>query len=946
MYETMAREAGAEARLQGQRAELIGEQLAGYDDATEDALAEAAEQERALSALVERVAEALPGLADADAEVDAARATERLAAEREALSGLSAPDGLVGLADRVRETSSALAAARDRLGAAERSDTGARERLAAAPDREPLLRLRRDHAELADLDGQLPGLEDAWRHERARTEAAAVAASEAETGLEQARAARDEAVAGRERLRGEASRLADEWAALTSLRVPDGVVELDAHRAAAAEELAGARRELAAAEATDAEARDALATAPDRAWLEQVRRDHIELLTAERAWRSVSARHEAAAARAAEASTTLADGERALAVARIERDMVARSDLVAALRPSLAPHQPCPVCEQPVTTLPPPADGADLSEANAVVRRADERRDQAAAAQRSAAEAEHRAAAEVQALTVRIDSLRARLSDAPALLEEVDARLAEADRLSEAARAADDRLRRARRAVGEAEATDAEAARRLASAGAELRAARDPLVALGAPALDPDEPVGSWRALTEWATGAAAERAGRLTETERAAADAERAHAEAARALAAATERAERRRAAHTEAVRAEQDAGGELARAGRRHDELARALADTPPDDELARRLAELDRLDAEVQAADADLRSARAALREAREAAAEVSGRVERGWRALRAARDPLVGLGAPMLDAPVESDDPDDQDDPDEDSDDPDGPGDHLVAAWHTLVGWARRAAIDRERRLRVAQDELADARRRLDDTHRSLVAELAGHGVTLAGDRSAVTAAAPAASAALERARAATARLAERKDAAATLAADRDDAERARQVARMLAGLLRSDAFPRWLVASALDALVADASRNLTELSGGQFELAHSDGEFLVVDHADADASRPVKTLSGGETFQASLALALALSEQLATLAAAGAARLDSIFLDEGFGTLDEANLEVVAGTLENLATLGDRMVGVVTHVPALAERVPVRFAVGRDQHTASVTREAL
>jgi exonuclease SbcC len=164
--------------------------------------------------------------------------------------------------------------------------------------------------------------------------------------------------------------------------------------------------------------------------------------------------------------------------------------------------------------------------------------------------------------------------------------------------------------------------------------------------------------------------------------------------------------------------------------------------------------------------------------------------------------------------------------------------------------------------------------------------------------------------------------------------------------MLGGLLRSDGFPRWLVASALDALVADASRSLAELSGGQFALTHDHGEFLVVDHADADALRPVKTLSGGETFQASLALALALSSQLAGLAAQGAARLESIFLDEGFGTLDEANLETVAGTLEALAARGDRMVGVVTHVAALAERVPVRFAVRRDQRSSWVEREDL
>jgi DNA repair protein SbcC/Rad50 len=197
-----------------------------------------------------------------------------------------------------------------------------------------------------------------------------------------------------------------------------------------------------------------------------------------------------------------------------------------------------------------------------------------------------------------------------------------------------------------------------------------------------------------------------------------------------------------------------------------------------------------------------------------------------------------------------------------------------------------------------------------------------------------------------ARSAQERIAERRAAAGKLLADREEAESAQQVAKLLGNLLRSDGFPRWLVASALDALVADASRSLAELSGGQFELTHEGGEFLVIDHADADARRPVKTLSGGETFQASLALALALSAQMSGLAAHGAAQLESIFLDEGFGTLDEANLETVAGTLENLATRGDRMVGVITHVPALAERVPVRFAVSRDQRTSSIVRENL
>ena len=90
----------------------------------------------------------------------------------------------------------------------------------------------------------------------------------------------------------------------------------------------------------------------------------------------------------------------------------------------------------------------------------------------------------------------------------------------------------------------------------------------------------------------------------------------------------------------------------------------------------------------------------------------------------------------------------------------------------------------------------------------------------------------------------------------------------------------------------------------------------------------------RTLSGGETFLASLALALALSDQLAELATRGAARLDAIFLDEGFGTLDPATLDTVAATVANLASSG-RMVGIITHVRELAEQVPLQLRVRKD-----------
>jgi exonuclease SbcC len=136
----------------------------------------------------------------------------------------------------------------------------------------------------------------------------------------------------------------------------------------------------------------------------------------------------------------------------------------------------------------------------------------------------------------------------------------------------------------------------------------------------------------------------------------------------------------------------------------------------------------------------------------------------------------------------------------------------------------------------------------------------------------------------------------------------------------------------MLTEALDVLIGAASITLFALSQGRYSLASNDDEeFVVVDHANADETRSVRTLSGGETFQASLALALALSDQLATLSTAGGAKLDAILLDEGFGSLDADTLDAVASTIEALGTEG-RMVGVVTHVPALAERVPVRFRV--------------
>ena len=97
--------------------------------------------------------------------------------------------------------------------------------------------------------------------------------------------------------------------------------------------------------------------------------------------------------------------------------------------------------------------------------------------------------------------------------------------------------------------------------------------------------------------------------------------------------------------------------------------------------------------------------------------------------------------------------------------------------------------------------------------------------------------------------------------------------------------------------------------LRELSGGQFCLVLDDRNFAVRDHTNADELRSARTLSGGETFLASLSLALALADATAELSPEGAPTIESIFLDEGFGTLDPQTLDTVATAIEELGASG-------------------------------------
>ena len=136
----------------------------------------------------------------------------------------------------------------------------------------------------------------------------------------------------------------------------------------------------------------------------------------------------------------------------------------------------------------------------------------------------------------------------------------------------------------------------------------------------------------------------------------------------------------------------------------------------------------------------------------------------------------------------------------------------------------------------------------------------------------------------------------------------------------------------------DRIIARANTRLMAMTDSQYELKRRRGadnlmsksglDLDVTDHYNG-TDRSVKTLSGGESFKASLALALGLSDEIQS--SAGGVRLDTMFVDEGFGSLDEESLNQAVNALAGL-TEGNRLVGIISHVADLKNRIDRQIVV--------------
>jgi len=947
IYDQIAGRAGELARDHAAREQLLGEQVEQYADATEQKVAESAARVSELIGLRERVEVAVPKLRDTMRLAEDARTkAATLGDERTLFVGVRVPDDVAVLDQRRRTAVAAGERAAAAVEVAEQTDREARAAVRAVPARAELEQVGARWRELAEVTAELPGLAERVQAAILTESETETAESLAKTAAEQARDRHDTLVQAADDLAATADRLRDDREQLATLRQPPGLTGTAAAIATAESALSDATTRLEQAEDADNSARREQADEPDHGTLSAAvttARELQELTTQATTTAAELGRHEARLERArAGLAAALTDRDEAKQAV----EQADRADRAATLRIGLKIGTACPVCDETVHKLPDQAAPADITAARDGLRLAELAHDKAEKAVRAAERARDRVLDKQSTIADRTEVCRQILSAAP-LGDTLVAALAATNTESLAAAAVQaakwltEAIRRrtdldarataatadvvkARRVVAEAGRALNEAQQTIESARAGLREARDRLAGLGAPVVDDTDLRSGWRSLLEWTRNRDTELA---TELSTVANDATRVADEIRHATQARNDAEEKERAARTASRKAVAGLEAKRTRLDERrsrHDDLVATLTDAPTADSIEQSLGRLTQLEQLAAVADSALGTARQRAAAAVKCGQDVERLVAESRRALDRAREPLVHLGAPVL------------------------AGDELSADWSMLVEWVTAESARRQADLVTATGDVRNLMAQAQAAEQRLLADLTANRVAVKPDaeQGAATATLISVAAALAAAEVEHDTLDRRHRIALTMVADIDTERTSARVAKKVADLLRSNNFPRWLVASALDTLISAASASLMDLSAGQFELTHANGEFLIVDHNQADTTRSVKTLSGGETFQASLALALALSTHVGGLAEAGAARLDAILLDEGFGTLDESTLDMVAATLDNIAASGSRMVGIITHVSALADRIPVRYQVSRDSTGSHVVREGV
>ncbi|MEX0698885.1 MAG: SMC family ATPase [Acidimicrobiia bacterium] len=353
------------------------------------------------------------------------------------------------------------------------------------------------------------------------------------------------------------------------------------------------------------------------------------------------------------------------------------------------------------------------------------------------------------------------------------------------------------------------------------------------------------------------------------------------------------------------------LLRLEERLEGLRKLTLESPPEAELPAIAQRLAAADDQLRKARKDGESTKRRHDEVEQARTQLADRERSAMRELQNARDRLAGLDPP----PLTFEDP--------------------AIDWKTLIAWAADQAAAMAGAETEAEVRRAEAAARLAVRVGEINSRFDALDIRI-GDR-------PIRDLAVDALTQATARLDQIQRArleASGLTIERLSTSSHQEVAALLVRLLRNDAFRNWLLDEVFAALVTGANIRLSDLTKGQYSLDMAGRDFEVIDNLSAGNRRSVRTLSGGETFLVSLGLALALADQV-TETSVGSARLESIFLDEGFGTLDAETLDVVGSVISELGASG-KTVGIVTHVAELAEQMPVRYEIRKSADGATVT----
>lgn len=956
IYDSIQSAAHQRASVADTRASTLADQLESYAESTEGCVATLSDRLTNLKEIQSRLMTTLlPDLRQVLSEVSTARNdTIKLANEHEQLLSVIPPNDVDDLENRRTLQVDALKTAEDKQSAIELQDRTTREQVESSRSRYELEKLLENWKELNGIYLQLPSLNEA--RVASQTELIAKNSQRADAAAvhDSARLALTDSNLFAEQINSQLGSAAEHLLRVEEVVPPSDIDEIANAVREATEHFTQCESAVETAEAeveTSAITLDAL-PGPGEVIAATGEVDRIAASINEDIAGSEDRRSASDSVKAAELAVY--DRQRHLEACELALRSEEQAHRAAAIRGDLTLGDDCPVCGQTVHTFPEmqPQDELHGAKTQLDAAKSDLANANNVATQKRSSHLEMSTvrAERVKQLNLSRTKLQAHLSmlglTAPALnlpsplaldpspedisefgadtetiaaqLEHTrEIRLVAANRRA----SANQTLVAARNAARDAAQAVEALEMRTRQALTALFAARDTVSALQPPAIDDSDVAAAWQSIAAWAE---AQKATLTVEVEllTASAAAATAAASAAKAqLSTAAEVAAAANEAATTAALDEQRAATAAESARLRQIELSALLADAPVLDVASAELKRVKELEDRRKVLSEQLHEAQAVVIEARKALTDRETAIADSRRELSSIRDPLIALGAPQIAGKSLSDD------------------------WTLLASWAATQVTDRAMRIEALTRLLEAAEDRLEVQLASLAYELSEHDIPAAEiPQTGLIEHAPAAIASSVATAAADLNHAE-EQLRKSLAIKQEivAASESAAVAKELSNLLKVNNFPRWLISSAVDALLQSASIILVELSGGQFELVRAGSDLAVIDHTDADLQRPVKTLSGGETFQASLALALALSEQVAHLAAAGASKLESIFLDEGFGTLDDTTLDVVAGTLENLASSGSRMVGVITHVSALAERIPVRFQVTRDGSGSHIDR---